>query len=83
MGHFAVQQKLPQHCKSTILQLKEKKKKFGKEMWHDLTYTFKGSLAVALSTDWRGKGVWRASRENAEDEFRGYCSNPDRRSKSF
>ena len=26
LTHFAVHQKLPQHCKSTILQLKKKKK---------------------------------------------------------
>ena len=28
LNHFAVYQKLPQHCKSTILQLKKKKLKF-------------------------------------------------------
>ena len=27
MNHFAVHQKLTQHCKSTILQFKKKKKK--------------------------------------------------------
>ena len=27
LNHFAVQQKLTQHCKSTILQLKKKKEK--------------------------------------------------------
>ena len=26
LNHFAIQQKLTQHCKSTILQLKKKKK---------------------------------------------------------
>ena len=29
--HYAVQQKLAQHCKSTALRLKKKKKK---RMWH-------------------------------------------------
>ena len=28
LSHFAVQQKLTQHCKSTILKLKKKKKNF-------------------------------------------------------
>ena len=27
LNHFAVQQKLTQHCKSTIIQLKKKRKK--------------------------------------------------------
>ena len=31
LGHFAVQQKLVQHCKSTILQLKERKKETNKQ----------------------------------------------------
>ena len=75
LHHFAVQQKLTQHCKSTILQLKNKQNKNDNKhclcaRHHSKRLTYLNYL-IFTTILWKRPWSWETLREGGEGDNRG------------